>query len=76
MRSTPARTGYGLRSHVISSDDSEAGRRAMSSSTLTLTPIGHVHGARPEVEADCWGGAESRIVLNECVMREYWEKAK
>lgn len=32
-----------------------------------LIPIAHVHGARAEVEDDHWGGAESRIVLNETV---------
>ncbi len=39
----------------------------MSVSTLTLTPIGHVHSARADVEDDYWGSAESRIVLNESV---------
>ncbi len=39
----------------------------MSAETFELSPIGHVQGARADVEDDYWGGAESRIVLNESV---------
>ena len=69
MCSTRARAGSVLRSRAISPDDSGAGHYAVSDSSLTPTPIGHVHGARAEVEDedDYWGGAESRIVLNESV---------
>lgn len=39
----------------------------MSAETFELSPIGSVQGARAGVEDDYWGGAESRIVLNESV---------
>ena len=39
----------------------------MSNASFELIPIGRVEGARANVEDDFWGGAESRIVLNESV---------
>jgi tRNA (Thr-GGU) A37 N-methylase len=35
--------------------------------SFTLTPIAFVQGARTGVEADFWGGAESRLVLTDAV---------
>jgi tRNA (adenine37-N6)-methyltransferase len=39
----------------------------VSGGKFEITALGHVHGARADVEDDSWGGAESRIVLNESV---------
>ncbi len=39
----------------------------MDPAKFELTPIAHVRGARADVEDDCWGGGESRIVLTDAV---------